>query len=94
MNKDITICSRVDCVNVLCDRHRRNIGDGSLIIPIAKFEECEGYAHTIKVPNKRPLYACDPRKNIDCSKSGCFIRGGECWMTTKKECACENSEED
>lgn len=31
------------------------------------------------------LYLCDPIKNSECSKTGCFMNGGECKHTTKKE---------
>lgn len=31
------------------------------------------------------LFECDPSKNTECKKGACFINGGECRMTTKKE---------
>ena len=34
-------------------------------------------------------YECDPEKNTECTKEGCFINGGECSRTTKKEYARE-----
>ena len=35
------------------------------------------------------LYWCDPNKHKECSKSGCYINGGECYRTTHKEYALE-----
>ena len=32
---------------------------------------------------KKTLFECDPYKNGDCSKTGCFIRGGECHQTSQ-----------
>lgn len=29
------------------------------------------------------VFPCDPRKNVECSKTGCYIHGGPCMMTTK-----------
>ena len=34
---------------------------------------------------KTRLYLCDPRKNPDCPKRACFLKGGPCEMTTKFE---------
>jgi hypothetical protein len=34
-------------------------------------------------------YECDPDKNTECTKEACFIYGGECSRTTKKEYAKE-----
>ena len=34
-------------------------------------------------------YECDPEKNTECTKEGCYINGGECSRTTKKEYARE-----
>ena len=28
-----------------------------------------------------PVYECDPDKNTDCRKTGCYINGGECHLT-------------
>ena len=36
--------------------------------------------------NLSDLYQCDPDKNTECTKTGCHINGGECWLTAKKEC--------
>ena len=33
---------------------------------------------------QRP-YPCDPEKNTKCSKTGCYINGGECRHTLNKE---------
>ena len=30
------------------------------------------------------FYPCDPVKNKDCRKTGCYINGGECWQTSEK----------
>lgn len=27
------------------------------------------------------LYACDPDKNTECRKTGCYLNGGECYQT-------------
>ena len=34
--------------------------------------------------NMKKLYICDPEKNTCCSKSGCWINGGECKFTNKE----------
>lgn len=39
------------------------------------------------------LYLCDPEKNKECSKSYCYINGGECEHTTKKEYAMEETKQ-
>ena len=31
------------------------------------------------------VYICDPEKNNECSKTHCYINGGECMCTTRKE---------
>lgn len=31
------------------------------------------------------LYPCDPEKNTDCMKTGCFLRGGPCRLTTNEK---------
>lgn len=31
------------------------------------------------------MYICDPNKNIECCKTGCFINGGPCYKTSKIE---------
>lgn len=31
------------------------------------------------------LYRCDPEKNVSCKKTGCYVNGGPCFMTSKKE---------
>ena len=33
------------------------------------------------------FYKCDPNKNTECRKTGCFENGGECEMTTNEELA-------
>lgn len=35
----------------------------------------------------QPIYICDPTKNNDCKKTGCYITNGPCQMTTDKESA-------
>lgn len=32
------------------------------------------------------LFLCDPEKNTKCRKTGCYINGGECHLTSQKEC--------
>jgi len=32
------------------------------------------------------LYRCDPDKNTDCRKTGCYRYGEYCWLTTNKKC--------
>jgi len=42
--------------------------------------------------NKLPkIYLCDPSKNKECDKTFCFINGGDCNMTQKKECKVDGS---
>lgn len=36
------------------------------------------------------LYRCDPAKNVGCTKELCYINGGVCELTTKKEYKMEN----
>lgn len=33
------------------------------------------------------LFACDPEKNPNCSKTGCYLNGGRCSSTTHPEYA-------
>lgn len=33
---------------------------------------------------RNTLYSCDPAKNIECSKTACFLNGGPCKHTTKE----------
>lgn len=40
---------------------------------------------TKQTDEKPNLYECDPSKNTQCKKGACFINGGECRLTTKKE---------
>lgn len=35
----------------------------------------------------KPLYPCDPKKNVECKKDMCFMYGGECRSTTDPEYA-------
>lgn len=35
--------------------------------------------------DKKMLYPCDPSKNKECNKHGCFINGGPCRSTTHAE---------
>lgn len=35
--------------------------------------------------DKKMLYPCDPPKNRECNKRGCFINGGPCRSTTHAE---------
>lgn len=35
--------------------------------------------------NLSDLYPCDPAKNTECTKTGCHINGGECFLTTQKK---------
>lgn len=39
------------------------------------------------------LYKCDPEKNEKCSKTHCYINGGECEYTTKRKCSVEETEQ-
>ena len=32
-------------------------------------------------------YRCNPEKNQECTKESCFINGGPCKRTFKKECS-------
>ena len=34
-----------------------------------------------------PLYECDPDKNTDCRKTGCYTIGGPCHCTSHEEYA-------
>ena len=35
----------------------------------------------------KALYKCDPSKNIECPKKGCFKNGGDCRCTINAKCA-------
>ncbi len=35
---------------------------------------------------RRNTYKCDPRKNAECRKTNCYVNGGPCKRTSKKEC--------
>lgn len=35
----------------------------------------------------REIWMCDPRKNTECKKTGCYLVGGPCRCTTKEEYA-------
>jgi hypothetical protein len=35
------------------------------------------------------IYPCDPEKNAECKKTDCYINGGPCNKTTRKECRIE-----
>lgn len=37
--------------------------------------------------DKKVLYKCDPHKNAECKKTGCYIYGGMCDGTTEKQYA-------
>ena len=43
---------------------------------------------------KQRPYPCDPEKNTECSKTGCYINGGECRHTLNKEYRREENETD
>lgn len=34
----------------------------------------------------RNTVKCDPSKNTDCRKTECYVNGGPCKRTTKREC--------
>ena len=36
---------------------------------------------TMKSLFAEDLYLCDPDKNTECTKEGCYIHGGECYLT-------------
>ena len=38
------------------------------------------------------IYECDPEKNTECNKRGCYINGGECRHTTHAEYVKEDQE--
>ena len=44
-----------------------------------------------KKPSLEPVraYQCDPEKNTDCKKTGCYERGGPCKLTLNPEYAKE-----
>lgn len=35
------------------------------------------------------IFWCDPKKNVNCRKDGCYIHGGPCRFTTNPKCAKE-----
>ena len=40
------------------------------------------YKNLVEQLTEKPLYRCDPDKNISCSKKWCYTNGGECKHTT------------
>ena len=38
------------------------------------------------------FYRCDPEKNTECRKRGCFRRGGKCRATSRTECAVRDAD--
>ena len=43
---------------------------------------------------KTPLYICNPLAYKECQKDMCYLYGGECRRTTKKEYAMDPNEPD
>lgn len=41
--------------------------------------------HLIEIDEEKELYLCSPLLNTKCSKENCYINGGECFRTLKKE---------
>ena len=37
-------------------------------------------------------FICDPEKNTKCTKTHCYINGGECRQTTNKDYAVEDEQ--
>ncbi len=56
-----------------------------LVPKVAELED-EHFVEAMKAAGKE-LYECNPIKNTTCKKDGCFIYGGDCKLTTKKEFA-------
>lgn len=44
-------------------------------------------------PEPVRAYPCDPEKNTDCKKTGCYERGGPCKLTLNPEYAKEGQDE-
>jgi len=69
----------------------QRLKDGVLWIAAANDEEVKtviisaGTWHGTYTKEKN-VRQCDPDKNTECRKTSCFINGGECHMTEKKEC--------
>lgn len=40
------------------------------------------------------LFWCDPEKNTECTKECCHINGGPCWLTTNKEYAVKEEQDE
>lgn len=40
------------------------------------------------------LFLCDPEKNTKCRKTECYINGGECHLTSQKECRLRKGSEE
>lgn len=40
---------------------------------------------------EKTLFICDPAKNTECTKESCHINGGECYLTSKKECEADDA---
>ena len=37
------------------------------------------------LPPTGRTYPCDPDKNKECEKTGCFLNGGDCFQTSREE---------
>lgn len=81
--KDDTV-SRVAVMQSLTKEYnRRRTGDGLKLAWIEKaVNDVPAEPFTV---NGVTLYPCDPEKNTPCSKTNCFINGGECRRTTHKK---------
>ena len=49
--------------------------------------EALGYELTVRRKPGAVMYRCDPEKNPECKKTACYISGGPCMLTSKKEAA-------
>lgn len=49
-----------------------------------RFTVTDANGNTAEYVRQKLLYPCDPHKNKDCWKTGCYINGGECWQTSEK----------
>ena len=81
--KDDTVSRAAVMQSLTKEYNRRRTGDGLKLAWIEKAVN-EVPAEPLTVDGVT-FYPCDPEKNTPCSKTNCFMDGGECWMTVHEE---------
>lgn len=45
------------------------------------------FTEDLRKAHFQALYYCDPEKNTECKKTDCYMNGGYCRRTTRRDCA-------